>query len=427
MTPADLADAIVVAVRGVVADCGLDVPVPVSAVVERPRAPGSGDYATPVALQLARAARRPPRELAEALAARLRKEAGVAGVDVAGPGFLGISLTAESLGEIARTAVRSGAGYGLATTSGEARGDRADDRADDVDVVGAGPAGTVTLAAARRAVVGEALARLLEAAGGPAGSADLAKQANADLANADLAKPANADLAKPANADLAKPANADLADSAGLTAGTASPPGIATEVVAGQVVRLTRAGTPVVGPEWAGSHPTLNDLIDAVGVDTARYSLVRARLNAPLDLDLDVLTRQLSGNPAFWVRYTHARLASLVRNAADFGLVLDLEGIEGADVALLTDPREGELLRAVGELPRVVASAARLCAPDRLAAYLEELVGIYHRFGGTWRVTPWGDEEPTAVSGARLLLAEATRLVLANGLRLLGVGAPERM
>jgi arginyl-tRNA synthetase len=392
MTPADLADAIVVAVRGVVADGGLDVPVPVSAVVERPRAPGSGDYATPVALQLARAARRPPRELAEALAARLREQAGVAGVDVAGPGFLDIFLTAESLGEIARTAVRAGADYGRAMTSGEAWGDRVD----DVDVVGVGPAGIVTLAAARRAVVGEALARLLEASG-LAGSTD---------------------PTKPARADLADPAGL-----AGLAAATA-PSGIATEVAAGHVVRLTRAGTPVAASEWAGSHPTLNDLINAVGVDTARYSLVRARFNAPLDLDLDVLTRQVSGNPAFWVRYTHARLASLVRNAAESGLVLDLEG---ADVALLTHPREGELLRAVGELPRVVASAARLRVPDRLAGYLEELVGIYHRFGGTWRVTPRGDEEPTAVSGARLLLAEATRLVLANGLRLLGVGAPERM
>jgi arginyl-tRNA synthetase len=197
------------------------------------------------------------------------------------------------------------------------------------------------------------------------------------------------------------------------------------DAATGHGVRLTWAGAPVSAPGWAGGcPPTLNDLIDAVGVDTARYSLLRARLDVPLDLDLDVFGRRASGNPAFRVRYTHARLASLVRNAAELGLTLDPDG---ADVALLTDPREGELLRAVGEFPRVVASAARLRAPDRLAAYLEELVGVYHRFGGAWRVAPRGDEEPAAVSGARLLLAEATRLVLANGLRLLGVGAPERM
>ncbi len=403
MTPADLADAIVVAVRGVVVDACLDVPVPMAAAVpvERPEARGRADYTTPVALELAGAARRPPRELAEALAARLREDAGVASVDVAGPGFLDISFTAEALGEIARTAVRAGADYGRAGVSERVCKpspglSRLGEVHVELDAAGAGTtAGPLALAGARRVAVRDALARLRAAAGSEAGTGyrgdgtGVRVEPGAEAASAGATTDMDMDMA------------------------------------GGRPVTLTRSGKPVaVAGEQAGTLPTLDDVVDAVGVDAARYSLVRTRLDSPLDIDLDLLARQVSENPVFWVRYTHARISSLVRNAEALGVVLDPDG---ADVALLTHPREGELLRAVGDLPRVVASAARLGAPHRLARYLEDLADTYHRFHGACRVLPRGDEKPTAVFAARLLLAEATRLVLANGLRLLGVSAPERI
>jgi arginyl-tRNA synthetase len=142
-----------------------------------------------------------------------------------------------------------------------------------------------------------------------------------------------------------------------------------------------------------------------------------------IDIDVDLWTRQTSDNPVFYVQYAHARLSSLQRSAADLGIVRTDE----PNLGLLDHDRESALLTALAEFPRVVASAAELRAPHRVARYLEELAGTYHRFYDSCRVLPMGDEPATALTDARLWLCEATRVVLGNGLALLGVSAPERM
>jgi arginyl-tRNA synthetase len=558
MTPADLADIIVSAVRAAVADGAIDVAVPATVPVERPKNPEHGDYASPVALQLAKAARRPPREVAVLLAERLREDLGVATVDIAGPGFLNIRLAADALGELARTIVRAGEAYGRATVR---RGTRV-----NVEFVSANPTGPVTLASTRWAAVGDALVRIFDAAGYDSAAeyyvndagvqiarfgasvlaaargeptppdgyhgayvAEIAARVLADhpdlLAGDDAAALAVAtqdglalmlteirstlesfgvrfdvwmsersmhDAGELAAAVLDLRAHGHVYDADGavflrttdfgddkdraliksdgeptyfcadaayyrnkrgrgfdklvlllgadhhgyigrlqaLAACYGDNPDESLDVIIGQLVTLTQGGEPVKMSKRAGNFLTLEDLVDVVGVDAARYSLVRSSIDSSLDLDLDLIAKRTNDNPVFYVQYAHARIASLLRNAASLGItpaggpgaVLD-----GIDVSLLEHPREGDLLRALGELPSVVASAASLRAPHRVARYLEELAGTYHRFNDACRVLPRGVEEPTPLTGARLLLVEATKVVLANGLRLLGVSAPDRM
>jgi arginyl-tRNA synthetase len=196
------------------------------------------------------------------------------------------------------------------------------------------------------------------------------------------------------------------------------------EVLIGQLVNLVRDGQPVKMSKRAGTIITLEDLVDAVGVDAARYTLARSSVDQVLEIDLDLISSRTNENPVFYVQYAHARLASLARNAAGLGVKDDPDG---ADLALLTHPREGDLIRTLGEFPRVLSSAAGLREPHRVARYLEELAGAYHRFYDTCRVLPQGDEEPAGIHTARLALCSAARQVLANGLGLLGVSAPERM
>jgi arginyl-tRNA synthetase len=200
-------------------------------------------------------------------------------------------------------------------------------------------------------------------------------------------------------------------------------PGKNLEVLIGQMVNLLRDGEPLRMSKRAGTVLTMEDLVDAIGVDAARYALARYSIDSQIDIDLDVWTRRTNDNPVFYVQYAHARIASLLRNAAELGI--DRGG--DFDPALLAHDREGELLGALGEFPRVVASAAELREPHRVARYLEQLAGTYHRFYDACRVLPMGDEPATDLTRARLWLVEATRIVLANGLGLLGVTAPERM
>jgi arginyl-tRNA synthetase len=199
------------------------------------------------------------------------------------------------------------------------------------------------------------------------------------------------------------------------------------EVLIGQLVKILRDGEEVRLSKRAGSIVTLQEIVDLVGVDALRYTLGRYPVDSPLTLDVEVVTRQSADNPVFYVQYGHARLASIIRNAADLGVVPAGSGGTPFDPSLLSHEREGDLLRALGEFPRVVAQAAELREPHRVARYLESTAGTFHRFYDVCRVLPRGDEEPTALHAARLLLVEATRVVLANGLGLLGVDAPERM
>ena len=194
------------------------------------------------------------------------------------------------------------------------------------------------------------------------------------------------------------------------------------EVLIGQMVNLVRDGQPVRMSKRAGTVITLDDLVEAIGVDAARYALIRSSVDSPIDIDLALWSSASAENPVYYVQYAHARLCALARNAADLGLRADT-----AHLDLLSHDKEGTLIRSLGEFPRVLQSAATLREPHRVCRYLEDLAGDYHRFYDSCRVLPQGDEDPSDLHRARLALCEATRQAIANGLVILGVGAPERM
>ena len=194
------------------------------------------------------------------------------------------------------------------------------------------------------------------------------------------------------------------------------------EVLIGQMVNLVRDGQPVRMSKRAGTVITLDDLVEAIGVDASRYSLIRSSVDTPIDIDLALWSSASSENPVYYVQYAHARLSALARNAAELGLIPDTAHLE-----LLTHDKEGTLIRGLGEFPRVLKTAASLREPHRVCRYLEGLAGDYHRFYDSCRVLPQGDEQPNQLHTARLALCQATRQVIANGLAILGVSAPERM
>jgi len=194
------------------------------------------------------------------------------------------------------------------------------------------------------------------------------------------------------------------------------------EVLIGQMVNLVRDGQPVRMSKRAGTVITLDDLVEAIGVDAARYALTRSSVDTSIDIDLQLWSSASSENPVYYVQYAHARLSALARNAAELGLAPDTAHLE-----LLTHDKEGTLIRNLGEFSRVLESAASLREPHRVCRYLEDLAGDYHRFYDSCRVLPQGDEDPSDLHHARLALCEATRQVIANGLGILGVSAPERM
>ncbi|MFE7743094.1 arginine--tRNA ligase [Nocardia sp. NPDC057455] len=552
MTPADLADLLRSTAAKVLVERGLDPAVlPDEVTVERPRNPEHGDYATNVAMQVAKRAGTKPRDLATWLADALAAADGVAAAEVAGPGFLNIRLAASAQGAIIERILAAGAAYGTAETLTGTR--------INLEFVSANPTGPVHLGGTRWASVGDALGRILAAQG-----ADVVREyyfndngAQIDRFAASLVAAATgaptpengyagayigdiADKILAAHPDvLSKPEaerlevfraegvelmfahirqslhefgtdfdvyfnesslfasgaveqaverlknSGDLYEKDGAwwiasseygddqdrvvlksdgkaayiagdiayfqdkrsrgfdlciymlgadhhgyigrlkAAAAAFGDDPATvEVLIGQMVNLLRDGVAVKMSKRAGTVVTLDDLVEAIGVDAARYSLVRSSVNSSIDIDLNLWASQSNENPVYYVQYAHARTASIARNAAAF----DYDSVT-PDLASLSAEEEGELIRTLGEYPRVVAGAASLREPHRVARYLEELAGAYHRFqtNKNLRVLPLGDDPVSPTNAARLALVNATRQVLANGLGLLGVGAPERM
>ena len=190
------------------------------------------------------------------------------------------------------------------------------------------------------------------------------------------------------------------------------------EVLIGQLVSINGARLS----KRAGNIIELDDLQEWLGTDALRYSLARYPADSPLTLDPEILQKRTNDNPGFYVQYAHARTHNVARNAAD-------SGVDRSEFApeLLDHETESALLGALQEHPRVVAYAAEVREPHRVARYLEELAGLYHRWYDNCRVIPLGDAPVESLHRTRLWLNDATGQVLRNGLTLLGVSAPERM
>jgi arginyl-tRNA synthetase len=557
VTPEQLSDAIVHVLTALADEGSLTLPdgVPATVVVERPKVREHGDYATNVALQLAKKAGMVPRDLASLLAERLGAVEGIASVEVAGPGFLNIRVAAGAQGAVAAQILAAGASYG---SSDLFQGERI-----NLEFVSANPTGPIHIGGVRWAAVGDALGRiftmtgaevtreyyfndhgaqidrfarslLARAKGEPAPEDgyggeyvdEIAKQVIAkepgvlgldDEQAQEVFRSVGVDLmfeeiksslhdfrvdfdvyfhenhlhmtgaVERAIARLTERGNTYEADGAlwlrteqfgddkdrvlvrsngmpaylsgdlayyldkrergfdrclimlgadhhgyvgrmnAMCAAFGDEPGKNLEILIGQMVNLLRDGEPLRMSKRAGTVISQDDLVDAIGVDAARYALARYTTDTTIDLDLELWAKQTSDNPVFYVQYAHARLASILRNAADLGISPAGTGGTAFDAALLSHEKEGQLLRALAEFPRVVAAAAQLREPHRVARYLEDTAGAFHKFYEQCRVMPMGDEEPTDLHRARLLLVAATKTVFANGLGLLGVSAPERM
>lgn len=218
-------------------------------------------------------------------------------------------------------------------------------------------------------------------------------------------------------------------------------PGRNMQILIGQLVNVMKDGKPVRMSKRAGNVVTIDDLVEAVGVDAARYSLARTDYNTPVDIDLDLLASHTNENPVYYVQYAHARACNVDRNAADAGITH-----EGADLALLDTEADGEVLAALAQWPALLSLAGDLRAPHRVAHYLEDLAATYHKWYNVERVVPMALTDPEerqddaarealriaknpepARAAARLKLNDAVRIVIAAGLDLLGVEAPERM
>ncbi|GAA1802583.1 arginine--tRNA ligase [Nostocoides veronense] len=548
MTPEQLAAAIRAALTELVAAGELAVEVPDDLRVERPRQAGHGDWSSNVAMQLAKKAGMPPREVAAKLAAKLEAVDGIAAVEVAGPGFLNLTLDAASAGELARTIVGAGTAYG--------RGRSEAGRVVNLEYISANPTGPLHIGHTRWAALGDAMVRLLRAAG-----AQVAAEYYINDAGGQVVKLGGSVLAKlrgepapeggydgeyvEALAEAVRAAHPDIldlpADEALNAAWDVAYPIQLAQIqdtlerfhvvfdvwfseralhdagaVEQAVTRLREQGhvfdsegaiwlrTTAFGDDkdrvlirangvptyfaadaayylskkdrgfdqkiyllgadhhgyinrlkaiaaCAGDDPEHNievkigqlvsiagermgkrrgnalymdELIEWIGSDALRYSLARYPADSPLSLDGEELRRQTNDNPVFYVQYAHARTSNVARLAAEDGVRTE----DGFDPSLLSDPTEAALLAILGDYPRVVAQAASLLEPHRVARYLENLAAHFHKWYDTCRVRPMNADEPvTDLHRTRLWLNDATRVVLANGLELLGVSAPERM
>ena len=192
-------------------------------------------------------------------------------------------------------------------------------------------------------------------------------------------------------------------------------------VVLMQLVNLLQDGQPVRMSKRSGKAIALHDLLDEISVDAARYFFNSRSSTSPLDFDLDLAVREDSDNPVYYVQYAHARICSMVRKMAEEGIAVPAAA--AVDATLLAEPEEKALLKALSELPEEIRLAARDYDPSRINRYLVELAGSFHRFYNTCRCMV----DNAALRDARLKLADTTRAVIADGLKLLGVSAPEKM
>ena len=559
MTPQELAEYVRSAVNSAI-DSGqislfpLDIPDEI--VVERPKNPDHGDWATNIALQISKKAGLNPRAAAEILLPLITNAPGIESGEIAGPGFINIRLSAASQGSLASQIVSAGNKYG--------QGNSLAGKKINVEFISANPTGPLHLGHTRWAAVGDAIARVLEAQGAQTirefyindrgvqmdkfGASVKASAFGesipedgyhgayiADLAKEILAKnPEIKNLSEPKRSEEFREAAYELqlndqkrvlalfnthfdvwysertlhssgaveraftklrqqghifeldgatwlrttdfgddkdrvlikadgeltyfasdtayyvdkrdrgfdiciyllgADHHGyvnrlraIAACAGDNPDENIELPIGQMVKMMKDGQEVRLSKRAGNIITLEDLVDEVGVDAARYTLIRYPVDSPLVLDLDLLVSRTNDNPVYYVQYAHARIASVVRNAIDLGILPENNwNPNDFNPGLLTDDREGQLLGLLADYPRVVAAAAELREPHRVARFLEEVATAYHQFYAACRVLPQGDEKPNELTIARLWLCAATRQTLFNGLELLGVSAPERM
>jgi arginyl-tRNA synthetase len=563
VNPAQLSRTVVDALTALVEDGSLALPdgVPSEVTIERPRQKGHGDYATNVALQLGKKARiggepSNPRALGELLAGRLRDADGITDVEVAGPGFLNVTVAAGAQGEVAADVVAAGAAYG--------RNDAQAGQRINVEFISANPTGPLHLGHTRWAVLGDAIGRVLAAAGaevtrefyindrgvqmnhfadsiiasalgqptpedGYAGGYidDLAKmvedaspgifdqpederrvavrakayeiqlglqqeqlarfQTHFDVWFSEQSLHASGSVPETLErlkglghvyeddgalwmrtTDFGDDKDRVLIKSDGeltyfasdtayyldkrargfdrclyllgadhhgyvgrlkaMAACVGDDPAQTLDVLIGQLVKITRDGEELRLSKRAGTIVTLEELADEIGVDALRYSLARYPADSPLVLDVAEITKASNDNPVYYVQYGHARTCRMMENAEQLGMSVD-EAVASFDPALLAHEREGELLRALAEFPRVVAAAAELRQPHRVARYLEDTTSTFNKWYDTreCRMLPQGDEPVAPINHARLVLTVAARTVLANGLALLGVSAPERM
>ncbi|WP_430646068.1 arginine--tRNA ligase [Agromyces sp. GXS1127] len=557
MTPADLSRALydlVIASVDRRREAGSEVELelaPDAVTLERPKLREHGDWASSIALRIAKPLGANPREIAAELASGLAGVDGVASAEVAGPGFINIRLEAAAAGALAKTIVEAGAAYG--------RGDSLAGRVINLEFVSANPTGPLHIGHTRWAALGDSIGRVLRAAGASVANEYYINDAGNQMDNfgasviaaakgeptpengypgqyiADLAarvlerEPHLLELDDDVALHTAREIAYELqlaeiraslerfnvhfdvwtseralhakdddgvsaidaaverlraqghvfdeggavwvrttdfgddkdrvirrangvytyfaADAAyyldkgdrgfehkvyllgadhhgyvhrlkALAGAAGDDPERDIEVLIGQLVSINGAKLS----KRAGNIIELDDLQAWLGTDALRYTLARYPADSPLAIDPEVLQRRGNDNPVFYVQYVHARTTQLARNVAEAGVDRSAFAPE-----LLEHETESALLGALQEFPRIVAQAAELREPHRVARYLEELAGLFHRWYDNCRVLPLGDEPVTDLHRTRLWLNDATGQVIRNGLDLLGVSAPERM
>lgn len=366
MTPADLSRTVLHAVRRAVDEDALRAPVPARVRVERTRPGGSGDYACAVALQLAGPAALPALEVARILRERVAAEPGVGRVEITGPGFLSFTLDAPA--ESDRAVLAAVREQGLAYGHGDALRDGIHQFHHAREV--------------RAAVTAQAVRRLLVAQGARV----------------------RVSCAEPSDPDWAR---------LGVTVDAhGTPP------------------TPLTDIRPVPAGATAGELLERLGPDAARWGLLRAAGHDRAALGPELLV-QGEANPLFRVRYAHARARALTRGAAALGFTAEAapygESPAANAATAAYGPAARPLLDLIADHPGVLLAGARHRAPDRVARQLEAVAHAFFDFHDSCPPLPAGDEKPSAAHRARLAIAEAAGTVLAGGLSLLGIRAPEHL